>query len=282
MAPGPPLSRRPATSFHIRSHTLEAIHPFPRTACGGKASYLMENNPFQTREPWVNNNSLLRTPQREAYAELARFAGNPDSKDREVGIVLPVGCGKSGCITMAPFAFRATRTLVVAPGVKIAQQLQDDFDPARPDMFYIKCDVLNGQPYPEPAEIRGETTNQADLEEADVVLTNIQQLQGDENRWLQSLPDDFFDLILFDEGHHNVAQSWDTLKAKFAQARIVNFSATPLRADGQLMAGRVALFLPGVSCHSGRLRQAPQGRCPQPPNAPLCPPRGRTGDRGQP
>ncbi len=111
-------------------------------------------------------------------------------------------------------------------------------------MFYIKCGVLNGQPYPEPAEIRGSTTNRADLEEADVVLTNIQQLRGDENRWLQNLPDDFFDLILFDEGHHNVAQSWNTLKAKFAQARIVNFSATPLRADGQLMAGRILYSYP--------------------------------------
>ena len=204
----------------------------------------MENNPFQTREPSVSGNPRLRTPQREAYAELARFAGSPDEQEREVGIVLPVGCGKSGCITIAPFAFRATRTLVVAPGVKIAQQLHDDFDPARPDMFYIKCGVLNGQPYPEPAEIRGATTNRADLEESDVVLTNIQQLQGDENRWLQSLPNDFFDLILFDEGHHNVAQSWNTLKAKFALARIVNFSATPLRADGQLMVGRILYSYP--------------------------------------
>ena len=204
----------------------------------------MENNPFQTREPSISGNPRLRAPQQEAYAELARFAGNPDEQEREVGIVLPVGCGKSGCITIAPFAFRATRTLVVAPGVKIAQQLHDDFDPARQDMFYIKCGVLNGQPYPEPAEIRGATTNRTDLEEADVVLTNIHQLRGDENRWLQNLPDDFFDLILFDEGHHNVAQSWNTLKAKFARARIVNFSATPLRADGQLMAGRMLYSYP--------------------------------------
>jgi len=99
--------------------------------------------------------------------------------------------------------------------------------------------VLRGEPFPEPAEIRGRTTNQADLEEADVVVTNIQQLQGEENRWLQCLPDDFFDLIVFDEGHHSVAASWTTLKEKFPDASIVNFSATPLRADGQLMTGRV-------------------------------------------
>ena len=76
------------------------------------------------------------------------------------------------------------------------------------------------------------------------MLTNIQQLQGEENRWLMDLPDAFFDLILFDEGHHNVAQSWNTLKERFPAARIVNFSATPLRADGQLMAGRILYSCP--------------------------------------
>lgn len=204
----------------------------------------MVNNVFQTREPSVLDNPRLRTPQREVYDELTKFAAEPNGEEREVGIVLPVGCGKSGCITLAPFAFCATRTLVVAPSIKIAEQLRDDFDPARQDMFYIKCDVLDGQPYPEPAEIRGTTTNPADLEEADVVLTNIHQLQGEENRWLQQLPNDFFDLILFDEGHHNVAQSWGTLKAKFPNARIVNFSATPQRADGQRMAGRILYSYP--------------------------------------
>jgi superfamily II DNA or RNA helicase len=204
----------------------------------------MQNNSFQTRQPNIEQNDRLRTPQREAYAELATFAANSDGQEREIGIVLPVGCGKSGCITLTPFAFKATRTLVIAPSVPIAGQLQKDFDPSRPDMFYIKCGVLDGQPYPEPVEIRGTTTNRADLEEADVVVTNIHQLQGTGNRWLQDLPADFFDLIQFDEGHHNVAASWDALRAKFPQAKIVNFSATPTRADGQLMAGRILYSYP--------------------------------------
>ena len=118
----------------------------------------MKNNPFQIGDPSIIGNPRLRTPQREAFGKLTEFVGDTNEQEREVGIVLPVGCGKSGCITLAPFAFRATRTLVVAPNVKIAQQLHDDFDPARQDMFYIKCGILNGQPYPEPAEIRGQTT----------------------------------------------------------------------------------------------------------------------------
>jgi superfamily II DNA or RNA helicase len=201
-------------------------------------------NPFQNRQPNIGSNRHIRTPQREAYQALVDYASNPEDTEREVGIVLPVGCGKSGCITLAPFAFRSNRTLVVAPGVNIAGQLVADFNPTNAEMFYQKCQVLTGMPYPEPVEIRGTMTNRADLDEAAVVITNIQQLQGDANRWLQALPRDYFDLILFDEGHHSVAESWETLKAQFPNARIVNFSATPLRADGQIMAGRVLYSYP--------------------------------------
>ena len=111
-------------------------------------------------------------------------------------------------------------------------------------MFYLKAQVLEGPPYPEPVEIRGSTTNRGDLDEADVVVTNIQQLQGENNRWLSSLADDYFDLILFDEGHHSIAATWESLKQKFPEARIVNLSATPLRADGQRMAGRIIYSYP--------------------------------------
>ena len=93
-------------------------------------------------------------------------------------------------------------------------------------------------------EIRGTTSNIADLQDADVVITNIHQLQGTENRWLQRLPSDFFDLILFDERHQNVAASWEVLKSKFPEAKVVNLSATPPRADGQLMAGTILYSYP--------------------------------------
>ncbi len=201
------------------------------------------SNPFKNRQLSIQDNPGLRTPQREAYAELAAYAKD-GTAPREVGVVLPVGCGKSGCIALAPFAFESTRTLVVAPGVPIAEQLQKDFDPTNPEMFYRKSGALASGPYPEPAEIRGTSSNRGDLDEAHVVVTNIHQLQGTENKWLSGLSDDYFDLILFDEGHHNVANSWDVLRAKFPAAKIVSFSATPQRADGQLMAGQIIYSYP--------------------------------------
>lgn len=202
-------------------------------------------NIYQTREPHVSGNKFLRIPQREAFQRIFQHY-NENKEARETGIILPVGSGKSGLITLTPFALKSRRTLVIAPGTNIASQLYKNFDPSEEGMFYIKCRVLIGQPFPEPAEIRGKNTNRSDLEDADVVITNIQQLQGDENRWLNSLPQDFFDLILFDEGHHNVAESWNILKLSFPEAKIVNFTATPRRADGQIMSGEVIYSFPIV------------------------------------
>ncbi|WP_180692707.1 DEAD/DEAH box helicase family protein, partial [Vibrio parahaemolyticus] len=136
-----------------------------------------------------------------------------------------------------PFAFQSKRALVIAPGVSIASQLLRDFEPLT--SFYKKCSILKGNEFPEPVEIRGKATNLSDLDESDVVVTNIQQLQGADNRWLDKLSDDFFDVIIFDEGHHSVADTWTNLKSKFPKAVIVNFSATPERADGQIMSGKV-------------------------------------------
>lgn len=196
----------------------------------------MNTSAFKKGTPQVAGNDLLRIPQREGYDRIASYFSAEDP-EREVGIVLPVGCGKSGLIALSPFALKSGRALVIAPNLKIAEQLRKEFTPSNPKAFYFKCKVIDANAFPEPCEIRGKKTNMGDLEGADVVITNIQQLQGEENKWLAQLGEDFFDLILFDEGHHNVAESWDMLREKFPQARIVNFSATPLRADGQKMRG---------------------------------------------
>ncbi|WP_211239394.1 DEAD/DEAH box helicase [Actinokineospora inagensis] len=200
---------------------------------------------FQHLIPTIDGNARLREPQTEAYDAIVDHFDDINNH-REAGIVLPVGCGKSGLITLAPFALKARRVLVIAPGLRIATQLLRDFNPTDPGMFYRKCEVLPGPEYPEPAEIRGSKTNRSDLDAADVVVTNIQQLQrgGADNKWLADLPEDFFDLILFDEGHHNVAESCDVLRAKFPAARIVSFSATPTRSDGRLMSGEIVYTYP--------------------------------------
>ena len=199
----------------------------------------MKINQFQVLTPHIAGNKNLRIPQSESFEKLTEFSKSDDNSKSEAGIVLPVGCGKSGCIALTPFAFHSMRTLVVAPNIQIAEQLYSEFDPSNRNSFYLKCKILKSTGFPEPVEIRGTEFNLKDLELADVVITNIQQLQREDNRWLTQLPEDFFDLIIFDEGHHSTAQSWINLKNKFKIANIINFSATPLRTDGKVMSENI-------------------------------------------
>jgi superfamily II DNA or RNA helicase len=201
--------------------------------------------PF-TQQVEVEGNAQLRIPQRAGWVAVRdHFAQAAGARD--VGVVLPVGCGKSGLIAITPFAVRARRVLVVAPGTKIRDQLAADLRANSDTNFYQRCGVLRAdQAFPETAVIATGRINLDDLRHCDIAVANIHQVAGEENRWLDDLGADFFDVALLDEGHHNTAESYQQLKRRFPNARIVSYSATPARADGALMEGRVIYSFPVV------------------------------------
>lgn len=192
----------------------------------------------------IENNQRLRIPQRDGWVQIRdRFA--QENAPPEVGVVLPVGCGKSGLISISPFAIQARRVLVVAPGTRIRGQLGEDLRANSPTNFYERFGVLaENAKFPEVAIVESGRINLDDIRHADVVVANIQQIAGADNRWLDSLEEDFFDLVLVDEAHHNPAESWQQVKRRFPNARIVNFSATPTRADGRQMEGEIVYSFP--------------------------------------
>ena len=172
------------------------------------------------------------------------ISGAP-ARTREAGIVLPVGCGKSGLIAIAPYAVGARRALVIAPGTRIRGQLGDDLRSDSATNFYERCSIFpTDAEFPETTMISAGRVNLDDIRHCDIAVANIQQIAGEENRWLDDLGRDFFDLILVDEAHHNTAESWRQVKQRFPGARIINFSATPSRADGQLMQGEIIYSFP--------------------------------------
>jgi superfamily II DNA or RNA helicase len=192
----------------------------------------------------IDDNNQLRIPQREGFTAIHDHFQQVGA-DQEVGIVLPVGCGKSGLIAISPYALRGQRALVVAPGTRIRTQLGNDLRANSECNFYDRCHIIGAsEQYPETTIVESGRVNVDDILHADVTVANIQQIAGEENRWLDALPDDFFDMILVDEAHHNTAASWQQVKRRFPNARIVNFSATPARADGALMEGRIIYSFP--------------------------------------
>lgn len=182
----------------------------------------------------IHGNHLLREPQREGYQAIVdHFNINEEPSY----IQLPVGCGKTGLMGMAPFGVTEGRVLIVAPNITVRDTILTELDISKPDCFYSKRDVFTPSNGPFLSVLKP-GANIHDCDNAHIVVANIQQFVGANNRWYEKLPPDYFRMILVDEGHHNVAESWKRLFDYFKEARIVSFTATPVRSDGKQVEGK--------------------------------------------
>jgi superfamily II DNA or RNA helicase len=153
---------------------------------------------------------------------------------------VPVGCGKTGLISILPFGIASSRVLIVAPNLTIRDALFEAVDCVNRRCFFRSQAVapmtIEG---PFAAKIDGRDANLADCNSSHFVVTNVQQIGQSGNRWLDRLPSSFFDMILFDEGHHNAAKSWQRLIEHFPDAKLVSLTATPFRSDGRQVTGKL-------------------------------------------
>ncbi|MFA5156815.1 MAG: DEAD/DEAH box helicase family protein [Candidatus Omnitrophota bacterium] len=197
-------------------------------------------NFFASLDFKIEDNLLLRDPQKEAYIATRNFF---EKGAKKALIQLPVGCGKSGLITLLPLGIAQGRILVIAPNLTIRDELRKALDIAnRRNCFWFKCRVLNPDvtlagPY--LAILDSIDANIHDCEQSHFVLTNIQQLASSADRWLPQFTNNFFDMILVDEGHHSAAPSWKKVFSRFPDAKVVNLTATPFRSDQQEIEGEL-------------------------------------------
>ncbi|MEJ1966508.1 MAG: DEAD/DEAH box helicase family protein [Gammaproteobacteria bacterium] len=197
---------------------------------------------FATTVANIEHNPKLREPQRAAHVEVRRHF----EQKRDAAIIqIPVGCGKTGLIATLPFQIADGRVLVIAPNTTIRKGIADALEIGNPKFFLGKANVLqsftNG---PFIAVLDGPNANIHDCTESQYVITNIQQLASSADRWLPQFPPNFFDMILVDEGHHNVAESWRKVFERFPEAKVVSLTATPFRSDGQRVTGEVIYRYP--------------------------------------
>lgn len=186
-------------------------------------------------------NDLLRIPQREAYLAARQHFSQ---SDEHAIIQLPVGCGKTGTMAILPFGLAAGRTLIISPNLEIRNTIAQSLDYSYPNSFFRKTKVFTNGLGPVAAVLDADA-NLTDADTADFVITNIQQLAGRaSSRWIEKMPPDYFDLILVDEGHHNVAVSWQNVFTVFPRAKVTSFTATPLRSDGKEVEGKRIYHFP--------------------------------------
>jgi len=210
-------------------------------------AWLRANQPinsfFMSLDYKIADNEDLREPQREAYLHTYDFFQS--GKNKAI-LQIPVGCGKSGLASILPLGIAKGRVLIIAPNLIIRKNLYDAMDITnRQKCFWRKAKVLtNAQMMSGPLACTLETGNISVTEKAHIVITNIQQLSTNIDKWLTQFPDRFFDMIIIDEAHHSAADSWKKVLERFPEAKIVHMTATPFRSDRQEIDGELVYRYP--------------------------------------
>ena len=190
----------------------------------------------------IEGNDRLREPQREAHRATREHF---ERASEHVILQIPVGCGKTGVIATLPFGIANGRVLVITPNLTIRKGVAGALDIANPNNFWRKTAALRDfSTGPYRAVLDGVDANLHDCNESHFVVANIHQLASSADRWLPQFPPDYFDMIIVDEGHHNVAASWTKVFDRFPNAKVISLTATPFRGDGVRPTGKLIYRYP--------------------------------------
>jgi DNA repair protein RadD len=191
----------------------------------------------------IEDNDSLREPQREGYVRTYDFFR--EGKNKAI-LQIPVGCGKTGLAALLPLGIAEGRVLVIAPNLTIKKGLFEAMDITnRQKCFWRKAVVLRqDQMAAGPLTCTLDTGNISVATKSHIVITNIQQLATNIDKWLTQFSNDFFDMIIIDEAHHSAAESWKRVIEYFPKAKIVHMTATPFRSDRQEIDGELVFRYP--------------------------------------
>lgn len=200
----------------------------------------MNNTYFKNSNPKILNNELLRAPQIAGYFEVYEHFIVKNNKTNAI-VVLPTGVGKTGLMALLPFHISGGKVLIIAPQIVIRDTVVDSLNPENPANFWLKQQVFSSvKELPVLVEYQGKDTSKEILERADIVVTNAQKLQSRfESSLLNSLPFDYFDMIIIDEAHHSTAKTWVDTLHHFSHAKVVKITGTPFRTDSESIVGEL-------------------------------------------
>lgn len=198
------------------------------------------SNYFNETVPCIYGNSNLRRPQIEAYLAVYKHFVVQEKKSDAV-VVVPTGVGKTGIIGILPYGIAKGRVLVITPQIIIRETILDELDPSSPENFWLQRNVLKKvSDLPTVVELSDSSIKKEVIDAANIVILNIQKMQS---RLLSSplnfLPKDYFDMIIIDEAHHSVANTWIETLHHFSDAKVVKMTGTPIRTDKREISGEL-------------------------------------------
>lgn len=182
----------------------------------------------------------LRKCQKEAYDKVIAHYNSKEA-ERHVLLQLPTGTGKSVIAGIVPFGLAKGKVLIIAPGLRLLEQLVKDLDLRKETNVYEGLHLLDDL---DLKRLKNELfllelssdANAGDVLDNRFIVTNFHKLQ-DVRAWFGECKEDI-DLIIIDEAHHQNASTYQEVIKYFSSAKIVGLTGTPFRSDGQRVEGK--------------------------------------------
>jgi len=193
---------------------------------------------FKKDDPELNQNGL-RPPQLGAlYAIASYFA--VDGEYEPATIVLPTGTGKTETMLSALVYHGSQKLLVLVPNDQLRYQIFRKFLSLGilPDLGIVPKDIQRPIVALIDHKIDSIAEAQEIIENSNVIIATPSVLNLSDEEVLNSLCGGCTDLFI-DEAHHSPANTWNKVKQKFLNKRIVQFTATPFRKDGKQVGGKI-------------------------------------------
>ncbi|KNY29539.1 DEAD/DEAH box helicase [Pseudobacteroides cellulosolvens] len=212
-----------------------------------------EFNPDKVLETWDNcfyfkeENSLscqpgLRIPQIGAiYSVLAHWKITDD-----IGtVVMPTGTGKTETMMSLLVANKCEKLLVTVPTDSLREQLSKKFlSLGVLEEFGV---ISNEVQYPIVGVIYERFSDKSELlefiEQCNVIITTMSIVTGSDPEIQKEISKKCSHYFI-DEAHHVKANSWNGFLQFFVPRKVVQFTATPFRNDGQRLDGKIIFNYP--------------------------------------
>ncbi|MEV0391780.1 DEAD/DEAH box helicase [Polymorphospora rubra] len=180
----------------------------------------------------------LRTPQLGAvHAVLGYWATAPTLP---ATVVMPTGTGKTDTMNALFTAARLDRLLVIVPTDALRTQLAGKLETygVLPVVGALDEPVLR----PVVGTIEHAFTSAASAiafaERCNIIVATVSALAASAEPVRRALVDECSHLFV-DEAHHIAAAQWEQIRDYFHDRYVVQFTATPFRADGKHLGGRL-------------------------------------------
>ena len=202
-------------------------------------------------ESWTNsfnfieendNNQGLRKPQLGA---LFAIKSHWSVSNEPATIVMPTGTGKTETILSTIVSEKCKKVLILLPSNLLREQLtKKSISLGILKSFGI---VNNNAKNPIVACLKSKPNNKEELKQiidkSNIIISTVKLISIFPEELLDTLVENSTELII-DEAHHIVAKTWNKVKYKFKEKKVLQFTATPFRNDEKKVHGKIIYNFP--------------------------------------